>query len=373
MVDKNFQQDLKQAMKDKLFDLDGDGEMQLTEKGREQAENILKEDGTEEYMKQVAKYFKTNAPDKRSTNIKDIADEIDLIDQTKLGIYERFDISENDDLKNYQLFCRLTDKLQKSKDKKLGEITSKILSLAKYFEVPDNVNLLLSNTSNKIRKVRFPFQFNFLDVKVTIYDRIYYCFLIVDMDVFKKTNKEIAKELGVKVNKIPDVIQILTFYEESNGNIGWSNISLYEKHRDKYIKKLKEYIMNFVDFINSEDVKLMFKEKTEKNSQRRTQRGKLPLPSYNRIYVVGYLAKYLNKLESQELDTRFSHKFWVRGHFMHFWNKKIYKNLYESYQKGKLDNFEGKKYKIDDGVLRVWVYPYIKGEGILMEKGYKLK
>ena len=373
MVDKNIQQDLQKMVRDGLMNLDKNGEMELTEGGRNQAENLQKEDGAEEYMKQVAKYFKTNTPNKGSTNIKDIANEIDLINQTKLSIYERFDISENDDLKNYQLFCRLNDKLQKSKDGELGKITSKILSLAKYFEVPDNVNLLLNNTSNKVRKVRFPFQFNFLDVKVTIYDRIYYCFLIVDMDVFKKTNKKLATEQGIKINEMPDTIKIFTFYEKSNGDIGWGSINLYDKYRDKYVNKLKEYVMNFVDFVNSEDVKLMFREKTEKNAQRRIQRGKLPLPSYNSIYVVGYLAKHLKQLESQELNTRFSHRFWVKGHFRRFWDKKKYKKLYEQYKKGELKNFEGKKYNLNEGFLRIWVYPYIKGEGMLIEKEYKLK
>ena len=113
--------------------------------------------------------------------------------------------------------------------------------------------------------------------------------------------------------------------------------------------------------------------KNQVNTERRVSKGRYPLPSYNKIYVKGYLAKYLSQLESDELNTRFSHRFWVRGHFKRFWNKERYKRLYDSYEKGKLKNFEGKQYGVDEGVLRIWVYPYIKGEGLLIEKGYQLK
>ncbi len=139
------------------------------------------------------------------------------------------------------------------------------------------------------------------------------------------------------------------------------------------INIIREYVLNFVDFVNNEEVKLMFRERTEKNTQRRIQKGRIPLPSFNKIYLVGYLAKYLNKLETQELGTRFTHRFWVRGHYRRFLDKKKYKKLYEQYKKGELKNFEGKKYNIEKGFLKIWVLPYIKGEGMLIEKRYKLE
>ena len=171
---------------------------------------------------------------------------------------------------------------------------------------------------------------------------------------------------------MPQKIDLMSFFSCEEG-VGWVKIDLLEKSKNKYTKKLQEYVMNFIDFVNNEDVKLMFKERTEKNTERRIQKGKLPIPSFNKIYIVGYLAKYLKKLESQELNTKFSHRFWVRGHFRRFLDKKKYKKLYEKYQKNELNNLEGKSYKIEDGFLKSWVYPYIKGEGMLIEKGYVLK
>ena len=138
-------------------------------------------------------------------------------------------------------------------------------------------------------------------------------------------------------------------------------------------RKVKEYIMNFVDFVNSEEVKLMFTERTDKNTERRVQKGNVPLPSFNKIYVIGYLAKYLKELEATEGETRFSHRFWVRGHFRHFWNKK-YDHLYQDFKDGNLKNQKGCQYIMDgSGSLKIWIFPFIKGKGILINKGYKLK
>lgn len=347
--------------------------MKLTEKGLKQTEALLqKDDGAREYMKQVAKHFQVNAPDKESVNIKEIADEIDIIEDTKLSIYERYNIPENDNLKNYQVFCKLLDKVQKSKiseRNKLGfEQTTSLMSNAKYFEIPENINLLLSNTSNRVREVKLPFYFIFLDTKITVYDRNYYCFFLSDYLSLKK----MALEKGKRLDHLPNTISILTFYETEEG-MGYNLINLYEKGGDKYKRKVREYIMNFIDFVNSEDIKLMFNQRTEKNTERRVQKGRLPLPSFNKIRVVGYLAKYLKELEETEGLTRFSHRFWVRGHFRHFYNKK-FDGLYKLFKEGKLKNQKRCQYIMDNsGALKVWIFPFIKGEGILINKKYKLK
>lgn len=371
MVNKDFKKDLQKMVQEGLIILDKKGEMQLTEKGRKHSEKLLSKPDHKEYMKQVAKHFQTNKPEKESVNINEIADEIDMIDNTKLSIYERFSISENDDLRNYQLFCRLSESIANDSSNKnskgFGGMLD-ILSRSKYFEIPDNINLLLQNTSNNMKKIRLPYFYTFLDVKLVVFDKTFYCFQIQDIDQLKET----ASRRGINTKDISNGINILTYWESSEG-IGWDKIELYEKDRDKYRNRIREYILNFVDFVNNEEVKFMFRERTQKNTERRIKRGKLPIPSFNKIYVIGYLKKYFDKLESQELQTRFKHRFWVRGHFKRFLDKKRYKKLYEQYKKGKLKNFEGKKYRIDEGFLKVWIFPFIKGEGMLIEKVYKLK
>ncbi len=333
------------------------GEINLTEKGLKEGTELAKD--SPEYMRQVAKKFKQNPTDKETVNIKDLKDEIEEVDNTKLSIYERMNIPENDDLKNYQLFCKLTEKNPEID----SDMIFKLMKEAKYFEIPNNLNLLLLNTKNPVRKVRFPHYLCFLDFNIVVYDRIYCSILITDLF-------SIAEKL--KRKDLPEKIDIMGYYHHEEG-WGWFKTDLYAQSKNKYMRKIKEYIMNFVDFVNSEDVKFTFREKTEKNIQRRIASGKVPLPSHNKIRVVGYLARYLNQLEEQESRTRFSHRFWVRGHFRRFYDKQKYKKLYHDFKEGKLKRFEGKKYNIDDGYLRVWVYPYIKGDGILVNQKYKLK
>ena len=353
MMDK----DVNDMVKKGLLSVDKSGELSLTEKGQRDAMALIKENP--EYMKQVVKKFEGEKIEKETINISDLQEELDKVDSIKLGIYEKYGISENDALKNYQLFCKFVEKNPKiNSDAVFG-----LMKESKYFEIPDNVNLLLQNTSNKVRKVRMPHYIMFLDFSIVIYDKIFHSMLITDLI-------SLSEKFGK--NDLPQKIDVMSFFSCEEG-IGWVKTDLLKPSRDKYIKKLQEYLMNFIDFVNEEDVKLMFKERTDKNTERRIQRGKLPLPSFNKIYLVGYLKKYLENLESQEINTRFSHRFWVRGHFRRYWDKDKYKNLYEKYKKGELKKFEGKKYKFDEGTLRVWVYPYIKGDGILINKGYKLK
>ncbi len=349
--------DINEMLKNGLIEIDKSGEMVLTEKGKIDAIEIAKKNP--EYMKQVFKRFEGEEIKKEGININDLQEELDKVDNIRIGIYERYGISENDDLKNYQLFCKFVEKNDKLDD----SVIFNLMKEAKYFEIPDNMNLLLQNTANKIRKVRMPHYFLFLDFSIIIYDRIFHSALITDL---VQINEKLKRK------DVPNKIDIMSFFSCEDG-AGMVKFDLLEKSKDKYIKKLQEYIMNFVDFTNNEDIKLMFKEKTKNNEQRRINRGKIPLPSFNKIYVVGYLKKYLDKLESDELKTRYSHRFWVRGHFRRFLDKKKYHVLYEKYKKGELKSFEGKKYNLEDGFLKSWVYPYIKGEGILIKKDYQLR
>jgi len=352
--------ELKQMLDEGLIEKDRNGEFQITKIGLERGKELVeKDEGARQYMKQVTKYFKQNHPDKQSVSFSEISNELDFIESTDLDIYERYDVNKYDELKNYQLFCKFVEKALKLDD----DAVFNLMKEAKYFEIPDNINLLLQNTSNEVRKVRMPHYFLFLDFSIVIYDKIFHSALITDL-----------VQINEKLNRkdIPNEIQIMSFFSCEEG-VGWSKFNLLDKQKDKYNKKLQEYIFNFIDFVNNEDIKFMFKEKTKNNEERRIKKGKLPLPSFRKIYVIGYLKKYLDQLQSDEQKTRFSHRFWVRGHFRRFLEKNKYKKLYDQYKKGELKSFEGKKYNLEDGFLRVWVYPYIKGDGLLIGGKYKLK
>ena len=357
-------EEIDKMLNDGLIELDRNGQMQITKKGLGHTEELLKEDeGARQYMRKVVKHFKQNPADSSTSSVETAIKEMDFIDSTNLDIYERYGVNKYDDLKNYQLFCKFIEKNPKMNDGTMF----KVMKEAKYFEIPDNINLLLQNTSNEIRKVRMPHYFLFLDFSIVIYDKIFHSALITDLiQIKEKLKNEKLKQ------DTPEKIDVMSFFSCEEG-VGWAKFNLIEKQKDKYIKKLQEYIFNFVDFVNNEDIKFMFREKSEKNQERRIKNNKIPLPSFRKIYVIGYLKKYLDQLQSDELKTRFNHRFWVRGHFRRFLDKNKYKKLYKEYKEGKLKNIEGKTYNLEDSFLRIWVYPYIKGEGILVGGKYKLK
>lgn len=357
-MDKN--ETLRSLLNDGFVEIDESGKFKVTKNGMDFVGKMLKTDGSAQaYMKKVAKYLKENPPQEESILVETALKELDYIDSMELDIYERYGVNKYDDLKNYQLFCKFVEHNPKL-DK---DATFNLMKEAKYFEIPDNINLLLQNTSNEVRKIRMPHYFLFLDFSIVIYDKVFHSALITDLI-------QISEKL--KRTDLPNKIDIMSFFSCEEG-VGWSKFNLLDKQKDKYNKKLQEYIFNFVDFVNNEDIKFMFKEKTKNNEERRIKRGKIPLPSFRKIYVVGYLKKYLDQLQSDELETRFSHRFWVRGHFRRFLDKTKYKKLYEQYKKGELKTFEGKKYNLEEGFLRVWVYPYIKGDGLLINNSYRLK
>ncbi len=70
-----------------------------------------------------------------------------------------------------------------------------------------------------------------------------------------------------------------------------------------------------------------------------------------------------------------NYRFWVRGHFMRFWNKKKYAKLYNSLKEGNLASkyYVDSKIRHNDVVIMLWKKPFIKGSGVLISKKYKLK
>ena len=354
------EKEFKKMLDEGLIEKDRNGNLQITKKGLKKGGELIKNDfSAKQYMKQVMKYFKENPAEKQGATLKEISKDLDFIDSTELSIYERFDVNKYDELKNYQLFCKFVENNPKIDN----DATFNLMKEAKYFEIPDNINLLLQNTSNEVRKVRMPHYFLFLDFSIVIYDKVFHSALITDLI-------QISEKL--KKTDLPEKIDIMSFFSCDEG-VGWSKFNLLDKQKDKYNRKLQEYIFNFVDFVNNEDIKFMFKEKTKNNEQRRIKKGKIPLPSFRKIYVIGYLKKYIDQLQSDELKTRFTHRFWVRGHFRRFLDKTKYKKLYSEYKEGRLKSFEGKKYNLENSFLRVWVFPYIKGDGLLIGGKYKLK
>jgi len=121
----------------------------------------------------------------------------------------------------------------------------------------------------------------------------------------------------------------------------------WNKEDEKLIDLGRLFMCNFIDFLNNPEVELVRIDRTEKQNVKRINKGKLPIHSYDYVKVTGKLKIYLNELQSGG-HFNYSHRFWVRGHFRTLRNG---------------------RYKDKVGT-KIWIVPYIKGQGILVNKIY---
>lgn len=117
-----------------------------------------------------------------------------------------------------------------------------------------------------------------------------------------------------------------------------------------FTDKVRIFMCNFLDFMLNPDVSIINVERTKEQNEKRIKRGKIALPNYGFIKISGQLKIYLDDLRSGK-HASYSHKFWVRGHFRTLRNEKRYG---------------------DKVGTRIWIPPYIKGSGILIEKMYEV-
>lgn len=130
-----------------------------------------------------------------------------------------------------------------------------------------------------------------------------------------------------------------------------------------------QYICNFLDFLNNPEVNVIDVAAPYERNLKRENRNQPKYPSYKLIRVSGTLNEYLQNMPEKP-EQKLSTRFWVRGHFIRFKNIERYKRLYELHDQKALP----KKYYVDSetGLIMRWILPYIKGEGILIDKPYIL-
>lgn len=160
--------------------------------------------------------------------------------------------------------------------------------------------------------------------------------------------------------------------KEYEKNLDYEKYEIYNFDGDS-IETLENnivnFICNFLDFLNNPEVEIVPIRRTKEQNLKRIKRGKEPIPDYNMIRLTGELKRYMEKAQQMGAFD-YSHKFWVRGHQIRFWNKDRYRFLYKKFNENKL-----KGYYMDEhnDVLMKWIMPYIKGEGILVNKMYSIE
>jgi hypothetical protein len=100
----------------------------------------------------------------------------------------------------------------------------------------------------------------------------------------------------------------------------------------------------------------------------------MPLPEYKNVVIRGKLRIYVDKTKQAwqgGTHTPFSYRFWVRGFYRHFFDKKKYATLYalEDEDRKKAGLTFSEKHK---EVLRKWIKPFVKGQGILIKQSWEV-
>lgn len=211
------------------------------------------------------------------------------------------------------------------------------------FDIDKDLINLLKMTKNTICPKRLPFPTIFINQT----------FELNDETVFGLLLSETPNQNGEGF----DILFGSSGIETKNLNVKWVDGMWQDGHgsvltiddNNEYRKNLTLLIMNIVDFINDPEV-----EHVENKGWYRGRRTVKKYPTYKqpkhrRIILKGKIKKYFESL-SKGTNFHYSHKFWVRGHWRHF-NSDWYVEK------------RGKK---------TWIPPYIKGNGLLVPKRYKL-
>ena len=295
-------------------------------------------------------YFKDMEEEFINSGLKNV--DVHIINKKRLQHYKAIGMDTEDKIKQYE----------HKKSKELLDNLNLALELAHIFEIDTIIKryLILNKppqTKEFYRKVALPFKVIFLDIEISKedyeigVDRI--CgIMITETPIIEQ--REDRK--GIKFEKTGMGYRIhylcldgdRYFIDEFKIIIDRTNVPIFYDDR-KTLKFLKEFIMNLLVFINDREIQVIERKRSRKNVERRIREGKIPLPDSRLIRLTGTLKKYIDGLK-EGLTRKYSHKFWIRGHMRYL---------------------ASDKYKQKKGQW-IKIEPYIKGEGVLVQRVYKV-
>lgn len=242
------------------------------------------------------------------------------------------------------------------------------VSKVRLFEIEDKVKSLLALTKTPTKNVdiHLPFDPMFLDISFTKEELQAYGYdvrcdwvqgIILSIGNFIRSDTQEVAGTGLRLS-FQSLRDGMLYHDTINRNPNlkdeykYFNISI--KGHEGTDKALNNFIhlfsLNVLNFINDPLVDLIYIKRGRVNSEKRARKKKIPMPSGYRVRLNGEIRKYVNSITKRE-HSGFSHRFWVRGHFR---------------------TLRSPRYKENQG-KRIWIPPYQKGEGILVEKPYRLK
>lgn len=248
------------------------------------------------------------------------------------------------------------------------EDINKCLPESKIFEISDGVKKLISLTDTPLEndEVKLPFPHLFLDVEFTKDELAELGIeieakkivgVLVRQGVLFKGEEEYGKDLrfsimleGVNAQGKDD-IWFVTFHRNFNLDKEIKLMHIRLEHSDpKSEDFIYKFFLNFLNFLYNPETEYVEVSRSQKNMERRMKQGKPIIPTSYTIFLTGKLKEYMDRLQSGG-HFHYNYRFWVRGHFR---------------------TLQAERWKEKRGI-RIFIPPFIKGDGILIDKSYQLK
>ena len=239
--------------------------------------------------------------------------------------------------------------------RKIMNFTLSELNESRIFKIPSELTNLFIK-SDAPPSYNLPFKTIFLETKfsaiakLSIYNEPMH---IKQHEVpFITESTEILGILLVDLNE--DVFICGNVRTKDNLIAGFSG--LLKEHKDLAKSSFGAYstvvglIFNFLCFVNSPDIEYITVTDSKRDTEIRRRKGKPQRPPIANNILTNPLKRYIYKQKHNEKMV-YSHRFWVRGHWRTLRDKRYGEN-------------QGKK---------LWIKPYIKGDGLLINKKYELR
>jgi hypothetical protein len=254
-----------------------------------------------------------------------------------------------------------------------------VLKQAHLFEFPPRIAQMLAQTDNKPHPVKLPFPNVYIDCEFNLENTTqfggenrYYGVLLTQAEgaTHATATSFMSAPIAIKLTEdntgdphnleqytngkplLKGVSTRTNLKMEHPINVAYPVGTGYEQpgpHMSQYAraewKALQTITLNFLDLLETPDVILV---PAHRKGKRRERLGLSPLPPGDRVVLRPNLVRYLDQMDSEQ--RKWSHRWWVRGHFRHFRDERYAAS-------GKQDT-------------TTWIYPYVKGEGILVQKKY---
>jgi len=248
------------------------------------------------------------------------------------------------------------------------------------FYVDNNLSEIFLKTKNKTKIRELPFDCFFINANLGDGYK--------GLLIHKTTRDNYGDDINIHIRNEDDGLFTNIYFSQYDGRVkngvmpfiyGKKGLNTSSKDEmTKFEKTIKnseniiKWVCNFLDAINHPDVEMIKIKLDFNNDESRIKRGKAPQPSMIvNLKISGKLYKYISE-SSGKTSIQMQQAFWVRGHYIHFRDKKKWNKIYlltdEKLRQG--------GYSIGiKGIIAKWKFPFIKckGMGKPIQKDYQLK